>query len=141
VRLGLTEHATEVLDPQWLLPAVGQGALGLECRADDTPTLALLARLNDAATFQAVTAERSLLRGLGGGCQVPIGAAAIVAGDTLRLRGVVLPPDGTARVPDEITGAAGDAVALGKALARTLLAKGARELLAAGGIVVPESAS
>jgi hydroxymethylbilane synthase len=138
VRLGLTEHVTEVLASEWMLPAVGQGALGLECRADDTATLALLAQLNDAATFQAVTAERSLLRGLGGGCQVPIGAAAIVTGNTLWLRGVVLPPDGTARVADEITGAAGDAAALGQTLARTLLGKGARELLAAGGIVVPE---
>jgi hydroxymethylbilane synthase len=137
VRLGLAEHATEVLDPSWMLPAVGQGALGLECRAADAATLSLLSRLNDEATHRAVRAERALLRGLGGGCQVPIGAAAVVEGDALRLRGVVLPPDGTKRVEDAVSGPADRPEELGQRLAAMLLAKGARELLEAGGIVVP----
>src|SRR5579871_6613504 len=81
-RLGL-DVAWELLDPAWMLPAVGQGALGLECRAADTPTLALLAPLNDPATHHAVTAERALLYWLGGGCQVPIGAAAAVSENRL----------------------------------------------------------
>jgi hydroxymethylbilane synthase len=137
LRLGLGQHMTEVLDASWMLPAVGQGALGLECRADDMETLALLEKLNDKATYQAVSAERALLRGLGGGCQVPIGAAAVIEGATLRLRGVVLPPDGTRRVAAEVTGPANDAERTGRQLAAILLAEGARELLEAGGIIVP----
>ncbi len=137
VRLGYTDYLTEILDPSWMLPAVGQGALGLECRADDAETLSLLTELSDPDTHRAVLAERSLLRALGGGCQVPIGAAAIVVGDTLRMRGAVLPPDGTNRVADEVAGPANDSEELGKRLAALLLAKGAREWLEAGGIVVP----
>ena len=72
-RLGLATHITELLDPSWMFPAVGQGALGLECRADDAAVLDLLGPLNDGPTRQAVLAERALLRGLGGGCLVPIG--------------------------------------------------------------------
>src|SRR5439155_11124890 len=82
-RLGRGDAITEILDPAWMLPAVGQGALGLECRADDARALALLGPLNDAGTRWAVLAERALLRGLGGGCQVPVGAATAVAGDRL----------------------------------------------------------
>jgi hydroxymethylbilane synthase len=130
-RLGLAERSTEVLDPSWMLPAVGQGALGLECRADDAATLALLGPLNDASTRAAVLAERALLRGLGGGCQVPIGAATRVEGERLSLRGAVLPPDGSRRVADEVEGPVGDPEGLGRLLAERLLAAGARELLAA----------
>ncbi len=90
VRLGLAANITEVLDRAWMLPAVGQGALGLECRADDAETLRLLAPLNDPATRACVLAERALLRGLGGGCLVPIGALGTVAGETLHLRAAVL---------------------------------------------------
>jgi hydroxymethylbilane synthase len=129
-RLELANHITEIIDPLWMLPAVGQGALGLECRADDAATRALLAPLNDAVTRQSVLAERALLRGLGGGCLVPIGAAASVRDGTLTLRGAVLPPDGSARVAAEETGAAGDAEEIGGRLAVTLLSAGARELLA-----------
>src|SRR6185503_4045485 len=71
VRLGLAEQITEVLDQSWMFPAVGQGALGLECRADDGATLGLLDRLNHGPTRWSVLAERAMLRGLGGGCQVP----------------------------------------------------------------------
>src|SRR5205807_1005478 len=97
-RLGLEVHITELLDPGWMLPAVGQGALGLECRAEDQETVDLVVRLDDATTHQAVRAERELLRALGGGCQVPIGAAAVVAAETLTLRGAVLAPDGSRRI-------------------------------------------
>src|SRR5262249_56885938 len=90
-RLGLAGEITEILDQRWMLPAVGQGALGLECRAE-AATLALLRPLNDAATHAAVLAERSLLRSLGGGCQVPIGAPAAGAGPRLTLRAAVRPP-------------------------------------------------
>lgn len=129
VRLGLTDRLTELLDPTWMLPAVGQGALALECRTDDAPTRALLARLDDAPTHAAVLAERAMLRGLGGGCQVPIGAATRLEATQLHLRGVVLPPDGSRRVEAEIAGPADRAEALGTELADRLRAAGASELL------------
>jgi hydroxymethylbilane synthase len=132
-RLGLGSAITEILDPGWMLPAVGQGALGLECRAEDAVTLGLLAPLNHVPTRQAVLAERALLRGLGGGCLVPIGATARVEGDQLTLRGTVLTPDGTQRVAAETSGPAAEAEAVGQRLAEMLFAKGARELLAMGG--------
>ena len=136
----LQKLTDEGLDATLLAEAgLVQGALGLECRVEDVATWTLLQQLRDPATHRAVLAERSLLRGLGGGCQVPIGAAAVVVGDTLQMRGVVLPPDGTRRVMDEVTGPADDAEELGKRLAGLLLARGARELLEEGGIVVPES--
>jgi hydroxymethylbilane synthase len=130
VRLGLAEMITEVLDATWMLPAVGQGALGLECREDDVETRTLLTGLNHADTRQAVLAERAMLRGLEGGCQVPIGAAAVVREGRLRLRGVVLPPDGSRRIESSVEGAAKDAEDLGAQLAQTLLSRGARELQA-----------
>jgi hydroxymethylbilane synthase len=129
LRLGLGSAITEILDPQWMLPAVGQGALGLECRADDAVTLGLLERLNDWPTQQAVLAERALMRGLGGGCLLPIGALSRVEGDRLFLRGAVLTPDGKQRIAAEHHGSAADAEAVGQQLAQMMLASGARELL------------
>src|SRR5262249_55964614 len=83
VRLGLAHEIREILDPSWMLPAVGQGALGLECRTEDAATRELLRCLDDFATRQAVLAERAFLRAMGGGCQVPMGAAATVNDATL----------------------------------------------------------
>jgi hydroxymethylbilane synthase len=128
-RLGLASHITEILDPSWMLPAVGQGALGLECRADDREALAVLAPLNDAPTRQAVLAERALLRGLGGGCLVPIGARGAVEADRLHLSAAVLAPDGSRRVADSARGLAAEAENIGRELAGRLLAQGAREVL------------
>lgn len=128
-RLGLESVIMELLDPQWMLPAVGQGALGLECRTDDVTTLGLLQHLNHAPTRQAVLAERALLRGLGGGCLVPIGASSRVENEKLMLRGVVLSPDGTQRVVSERSGKATAAEIVGQQLAEILLASGAREVL------------
>jgi len=128
-RLGLQSAITEILDIEWMLPAVGQGALGLECRADDRATRELLARLNDVPTQQAVLAERAFLRALGGGCLVPIGAAGQVKLDILTLRGAVLPPDGSRRLAGEITGQANDAERIGQQLAERLLAQGAGQFL------------
>jgi hydroxymethylbilane synthase len=128
-RLGLGSAITEFLDPQWMLPAIGQGALGLECRAEDVVTLGLLERLNDWPTRQAVLAERALLRCLVGGCLVPIGAGSRVEGGRLHLRGAVLSPDGKQRIEAEHTGATAEAEAVGQQLAERLLALGARELL------------
>jgi len=130
VRLGLGGTITEVLDRVWMLPAVGQGALGLECRSGDSDTITLLEKLNDPDTRQSVLAERAMLRGLGGGCQVPIGASAEVRDGSLWLRGAVLLPDGSRRIEAVTEGPLGDAETLGSGLARLLLGKGARELLA-----------
>ena len=132
-RLGLDHVITEVLSTEWMLPAVGQGALGLECRADDAATRALLQALDDEATRAAVLAERALLRGLGGGCLVPVGAAGAVQGGRLTLRGAVLPPDGWARVAGEGAGPTAEAEAVGGRLAEELLARGAGALLAGSG--------
>jgi hydroxymethylbilane synthase len=129
-RLGLADAITEILDPTWMLPAVGQGALGIECRENDSETAALLGQLDDRATHQAVLAERAMLRTLLGGCQVPIGASATVANTTLTLRGAVLSPDGSRRIDGRVAGPPDDAETLGRQLAEELLSKGAKDLLA-----------
>jgi hydroxymethylbilane synthase len=128
-RLGLGAVVTEVLDPAWMLPAVGQGALGVECRADDAPTRDALAGLDHPPTRRAVLAERSLLRTLQGGCQVPLGATARVEGDALAIRAAVVSPDGRRRIEAALRGSADAAEDVGKRLAEQLLAQGARELL------------
>lgn len=128
-RLSLGDVFTERLDTAWMLPAVGQGALGLECRADDKETRTMLAPLDDAPTHQAVTAEREMLRLLGGGCQVPIGVSTTSSGNTLILRGAVLSPDGHQRVEAQADGRSEDAAMVGGQLAHELLSRGAAALL------------
>lgn len=130
-RLGLAESITELLDDQWMLPAVGQGALGLECRRDDAEVLALLKTLDDPATHQAVLAERAFLQALGGGCLVPIGARGRV-GQALDLRVAVLDPDGVKRLEGQMQAPPDQAEALGHDLAANLLAQGAGELIRRG---------
>jgi hydroxymethylbilane synthase len=128
-RLGLTDAIAEVLDQDWMLPAVGQGALGIECRQNDADTHALVAQLNHVPTLCAVTAERGLLRGLGGGCQIPLGALAICQGESVHLRAAALHANGTSRIFGDISGSATCAEKLGYELAQDLIHKGARELL------------
>jgi hydroxymethylbilane synthase len=128
-RLGLANRITEILDDCWMLPAVGQGALGIECRADEGPTRPILERIDHHSTHRAVQAERAMLRDLGGGCHVPIGAKTMIDGGTLALRGTVLAPDGTRRIDAAISGPTSEAEALGQTLARQLRAQGAEELL------------
>lgn len=128
-RLGLADRITEVLDPVWMLPAVGQGAIGLECRADDTDTLHLVGELRDVPTFQRVQAERAMLYALGGGCLVPIGATSKAADGVLTVRGMVLSLDGRRKVVATHTGPADTPLAVGQELAAMLLSEGAAELL------------
>lgn len=116
-RLDLSHVITEVLDSAWMVPAVGQGALGLECRSDDAETLRLLRHLDDRDTHAAVTAERSFLLAMGGGCQIPLGALGIVSGETLNLRGVLLSPDGRERREGRVQGLVDGALKLGQTLA------------------------
>jgi hydroxymethylbilane synthase len=97
VRLGLEERATQLLEPDVSLPAVGQGALGIECRADDDETRSVLAHMNDAETATCVAAERGVLVALGGDCKTPMAAYAARLGQSLRLRAFVARPDGSNR--------------------------------------------
>ena len=130
VRLGLADRITEVLDPSWMLPAVGQGAIGLECRGDDAETIRLVKQLNDETTFQCVSAERAMLAALGGGCLVPIGTTSSVLDSVLTIRGAVLTSDGSRRVVATHSGPANTPLAVGQELAAMLKAEGAEELLA-----------
>jgi hydroxymethylbilane synthase len=122
-RLGRLAEVTETLDPIQVLPAPGQGALGIECRADDTEVLAALAQLDDPATRAAVTAERQLMATLEAGCTAPVGALAEVVdgedGPELWLRGALGQDDGVRRL--SANGPVDDPVSLGKALANELL--------------------
>ena len=130
-RIGRLEEATEVLDPLQMLPAPGQGALGIECRADDA-LAAELATLEDPRTRAAVDAERAVLATLEGGCSAPIGALAEVAegddGDEIWVRAIALSPDGGLSVRMSASGDPADAVGVGTRLAAEMLADGAGQL-------------
>lgn len=129
-RLGRAAEASEILDAEQWLPAVGQGALGIICRDDDFDTRNLLAALDHADTHAATVAERALLRELEGGCQIPIGALATVDNDEVYLRALVASIDGERVVRGERRGRRDEAHALGAALAGELLDRGAGAILA-----------
>ncbi|MDC9605472.1 hydroxymethylbilane synthase [Xenorhabdus griffiniae] len=129
-RLGLEERIRMPLEPELLLPAVGQGAVGIECRLDDQQTRELLSPLNHARTEDCVLAERAMNTHLEGGCQVPIGSYAIWQGENIWLRALVGSPDGTVIVRGERVVSAKEARQAGIALAEELLEKGARQILA-----------
>lgn len=128
-RLGLAEHISQVLPKSIMLPAVGQGALGLEIREDDNETRDALAPMTDQVTHQAVLAERALLRTLRGGCIAPIGAWARLEGDELKLDGIVLNGDGTKQVTASAAAQPEQCEELGIRTANELLAQGADNLL------------
>ena len=129
-RLGLAAHIRERLSPDQMLPAVGQGVIGIECR-DDADTRALLRPLEHAPTHTRLDAERAFSARLGGSCQSPIAAYAEFADGRLGLRGFVGSPDGKTIFADSTEGAASDAVSLGTELAERVLAAGAEALLLA----------
>ena len=128
-RLGFDDRIVQHLDPGFSLPAIGQGAVGIECRSDDPYINSLITPLNHQATATRVLAERAMNLRLEGGCQVPIGGYAELDGDTLLLRGLVGRPDGSEMVRGEIAGRAEEAEYLGTTLADDLLSRGAREIL------------
>lgn len=130
-RLGLGGRIRAIISSEDSLPAVGQGALGIECRADRTDLVGVLAPLHHADTSACVLAERAMSRALAGSCQVPLGGFAEVSGDKLRMRGFVATPDGSRLLRAEKTGSVNDPEALGDAVAQDLLAQGAGEILAA----------
>jgi hydroxymethylbilane synthase len=133
VRLGRTAEISETLDPMLMLPAPAQGALAVECRADDADLVELLATLDHAQSRAAVTAERAMLATLEAGCSAPVAAYAEVAegdhGDEIYLRGAVISPDGANDIRLSRTGTPADAAEIGKALAADLLDAGADTLM------------
>jgi hydroxymethylbilane synthase len=128
-RLQLEHRISSFLSPEQSLPAVGQGAVGIECRLDDNNTRRLLEPLNDRQTQIRVLAERSMNTRLEGGCQVPIGSYALIENDTLWLRALVGAPDGSKIIRGEIRGPLADAEKLGVMLADQLLEQGAQQIL------------
>lgn len=130
VRLGLEELIRNPIAPDIMLPAPAQGAIGMECRADDDATRSLLAPLNHFPTSLCVEAERAFLHTLDGSCRTPIAALATRDGDSLFLRGEVLSPDGTQRHYREVRGPVGEAIAMGHALGAALRADAGPTLLA-----------
>ena len=138
-RLGWGGRIAEILEPHLMCPAVGQGALAIETRNDGGPAAELVRRLDDAETRAAVTAERALLRSLGGGCQVPIGGYARTEGDQLALRAVVASPEGLNIIHGRRQGSAADAERLGEDLGREMLDRGGRQILeAVYGSIAPD---
>jgi len=139
-RLGLVVPFKEILNDDVMIPAPGQGALGLQIRASDDELAELLAPLADAESTHCVTAERVLLDRLGGGCQLPLGACAeIDAAGMLRLRARVVSPDGRIVIESELTGPRDSAGELGIRMAEELLAKGAADLIASLDAIGPGS--
>jgi hydroxymethylbilane synthase len=129
IRLGLAERIRSVIEPDQSIPAAGQGALGIEIRADRSDLVALLAPLDHAATAVCVRAERQVSRLLGGSCQVPLGAHAVLEDGEIVMAGFVANPDGSSFLHATARGATSDPEAVGSALAADLLAQGARAIL------------
>ena len=130
-RLEMSDRIHQILPPEISLHAVGQGALGIECRADDAEVLELLQALEHLPTAQRCYAERSFLRSLEGGCQVPIGVNTELDGNTLTLTGIVASVDGQQMVKDMVTGEANQAEQLGIELAEKMRQQGAQTILEA----------
>jgi hydroxymethylbilane synthase len=129
-RMGFEEAVTEVLEPQVMLPAVGQGALAIEVREDDEMVREMVKALNHLPTQQSILAERALMRRLEGGCQVPVGALGIVKNGQVSLKAMVASLDGRKMVRDEVAGPSQQAEKLGVELAEKLLNQGADAILA-----------
>ena len=130
-RLGLAEHVSEILGPPRFLPAVGQGIVGLTCRAGDERTARAVAAITDRESFAEAAAERALLHALHGGCNAPIGARARAVENSISLRACVLSVDGVESLEGERSGPIGAAEALGRDLAAELADRGATRLVLA----------
>lgn len=131
-RLGFGERITERLSEELVLPAVGQGALAIETRSDDDEINKIVGAINHEQTRLTCDAERAFLKGLGGGCLVPIAAHAQIESGTMKLKGLVASPDGTEIIRDQVSGEAQDARTIGERLANELLKRGAGRILARG---------
>jgi hydroxymethylbilane synthase len=130
-RLGLLDRASELFATDVMLPAVGQGALAIEARANDGEALELLSAIDNVETRLACEAERAFLHRLGGGCRLPFGALAEMEGKTLRIRGFISDDSGARMFRAETSGSSGEAVSIGVRLAELLLEQGASEFVEA----------
>ncbi len=130
LRLGFEQRIKVALEPEECLPAIGQGAVGIEVRSDDAAVKELLAPLAHAETTSRIAAERAMNEALNGGCQVPIAGYAVLTDGQIYMRGLVGEPDGSRILRAEITGSVEHAASLGKRLAEDLLAQGAGDILA-----------
>jgi len=128
-RLGYVEAITQFLPIELMLPAVGQGALGLQIRRSDAELAAVLAKLNHRTTAVEVAAERSYLRALGGGCRLPIAAYGLMEGERLTLEGLVAAPDGSSVIRDKVWGAPSEAEEMGRKLAAMIMERGGKKFL------------
>lgn len=128
-RLGYADRIRETLPCDFCIPAVGQGALAIECRSDNTEVRNLLEFLNHPETKSCTDAERAFLGLVEGGCQVPIGVHADIANDTMHITAIIASLDGSTLIRDEIDGNPADAIVLGKTLGNRMLEKGGREIL------------
>ena len=128
-RLGMADRIACFLEPEVCLPAIGQGALGIECRTDDQEVLAYISPLNDSETHRQVAAERALNARMQGSCQVPLAGYAITEGDKLYLRGLVGTPDGKTIIAGHIRGACSEGEHIGRTLAEDLLSRGGADVL------------
>jgi hydroxymethylbilane synthase len=128
-RLGWENRITELFDPGIMCPAVGQGALAVETRDDTGAGFQAALQLEHAESRAAITAERAVLASLGGGCQAPMGAHAEVSGDTLHIRALIVSPDGTQLIRQQMSGPSCDAAAIGDSLGAQLLAAGGKKIL------------
>jgi hydroxymethylbilane synthase len=126
-RLDLGDRISRRLAPPLFYPAVGQGALGIECRSDDAETRRLLGEIDHSSTHAAVAAERKLMSALGAGCHAPVGVETAIENDRLSLAAVVLSTDGTVRLFAELTGSLAEPTVLGRAVAEELMRQGAGE--------------
>ena len=129
IRLGHAARISAALPPDACIPAPGQGIIAVEVREDDSDTSSVVTQISDPSTAAALTAERSVVMRLGGGCQMPIGAYAVEAGGTLELTAIVISVDGSRAARAEARGPVADAAALGARVADDLLARGAGDLL------------
>jgi len=129
VRLQMQERIRQIIAPELMLPAVGQGAVGVQCRLDDDETTGLLSPLDHESTHRRVRAERAVNAELGGGCHVPIGAYAEIQGEQLCLRGLVGRPDGSEVLFAGAEGHLSDPEAIGRVLAEDLLSQGVQTIL------------
>ena len=129
IRLGLGERITQLIPPSILLPAIGQGAIGIECRAGDDAVHDLIAPLNDPDTSLCVQTERAFSRRLFGGCQLPIAAQASIVGDQVELVGLIAKEDGSEVIKSDQKGNIADSDHIGTSLAETLLARGGDKIL------------
>jgi hydroxymethylbilane synthase len=126
IRLGWQDRISQYLDPTEFVPAVGQGALAIETRADGGLGHTIVTQMDDPETRSRLTAERAALRAMGGGCQVPMGAHAVLAGDTLKIHGIVISVDGLTAIRAQAEGPVTNAEAIGDTLGQKLLQAGAR---------------